>query len=366
MYKLTGVTKTYPGGREPVTALAGVDLIIEDGAWLAIQGPTGHGKTTLLQMLGALDRPTSGLVELDGQDLARMRDSDITRVRAESIGFVFQTFNLIPTLSAQENVETALVPQHVASAARAEMAALALASVGLADRASHLPSELSGGQQQRVAIARALVKQPAVLLADEPTGNLDEDTRDEIVTLLEEMWVSNELTMILVTHDSSVARRAQRVGVMRDGRIAAVQENPAHRPMTTWTSPTGVASPPGTPWSVVADGAPDQKTAEPDDARVRHGIGDAESALAHAAVHDRDGGGRGGESRGRSAADAGQQHDRGRGDAGDAGGGCGGKDLGPHGDGERAGGGRHRRGPEGPARGGDILTGFQPAADPEC
>ncbi len=335
MYKLTGVTKTYPGGREPVTALAGVDLIIEDGAWLAIQGPTGHGKTTLLQLLGALDRPTSGLVELDGQDLARMRDSDITRIRAESIGFVFQTFNLIPTLSAQENVETALVPQHVASAARAEMAALALESVGLADRAAHLPSELSGGQQQRVAIARALVKQPAVLLADEPTGNLDEDTRDEIVTLLEEMWGCNELTMILVTHDSSVARRAQQVGVMRDGRIAAVKENPVHRPMKAWASPVGTASPPGTPTSVLGDGAPAQQTADPDDAEARHGSGDAESALPRAAEHDGAGGGRGGE------------------------------DLGPRDDGERAGCGRHRRSPQGPARGGDVLIGFQPAADPE-
>ncbi len=225
MYKLTGVTKTYRGGRQPVTALAGVDLVIEDGEWLAIQGPTGHGKTTLLQLLGALDRPTDGLIELDGQDLGRMPDRALTRLRAASIGFVFQTFNLIPTLSAQENVETALVPQHLAPRTRAEMATQALASVGLTDRAAHLPSELSGGQQQRVAIARALVKQPSVLLADEPTGNLDEETRDEIVALLEQLWRSQELTMILVTHDSSVAHRAQRVAVLRHGRLASIREN---------------------------------------------------------------------------------------------------------------------------------------------
>ena len=220
MYKLTGVTKTYRGGRQPVTALAGVDLVIEDGEWLAIQGPTGHGKTTLLQMLGGLDRPTSGTVELDGQDLGVLPERLLARVRAESIGFVFQTFNLIPTLSALENVETALVPQHLGPAPRAEMAVQALASVGLADRAGHLPSELSGGQQQRVAIARALVKQPSVLLADEPTGNLDEDTRDEIIALLTDLRDSCELTMILVTHDSNVARRAQRIAVMRDGRLS--------------------------------------------------------------------------------------------------------------------------------------------------
>jgi putative ABC transport system ATP-binding protein len=145
---------------------------ISEGEWLAIQGPTGHGKTTLLQMLGGLDRPTSGSVMLGGDDLAGLRESAVTRVRAASIGFVFQTFNLVPTLSAQENVETALVPLRIKPAERRARAARALADLGLADRADHLPSELSGGQQQRVAIARALVKEPRVLLADEPTGNL--------------------------------------------------------------------------------------------------------------------------------------------------------------------------------------------------
>src|SRR5271167_1010459 len=220
MYKLTGVTKNYQKGRSTVAALRGVDLVIEDGEWLAIQGPTGHGKSTLLQILGGLDRATSGIVELDGQNLTQLRETEMTKVRAHSIGFVFQTFNLIPTLTALENVETALVPLRVGAAARRQRATMALEAVGLADRAGHLPSELSGGQQQRVAIARALVKEPKVLLADEPTGNLDEDTRDDIIALLETMWRERGLTMVLVTHDSSVARRAQRIGVMKNGRLS--------------------------------------------------------------------------------------------------------------------------------------------------
>jgi putative ABC transport system ATP-binding protein len=229
MYKLSDVTKVYQKGRGTVRALDGVDLVIEDGEWLAIQGPTGHGKTTLLQMLGGLDRPTSGIIDFDGQDLAQMRESQVTNVRATSIGFIFQTFNLVPTLSAQENVEAALVPLHVGGAERRERALKSLADVGLADRARHLPSELSGGQQQRVAIARALVKEPKVLLADEPTGNLDEDTRDEIIGLLESLWRERGLTLVLVTHDSSVARRAQRIGIMRIGKLSIRQGTTANR-----------------------------------------------------------------------------------------------------------------------------------------
>jgi putative ABC transport system ATP-binding protein len=219
MYKLSDVTKKYVKGRATVNALRGVDLVVEDGEWLSIQGPTGHGKSTLLQILGGLDRPSSGSVDFDGHDLAQLREAEVTRVRAASIGFVFQTFNLIPTLSAQENVEAALVPLHVSTQARRQRAAVALETVGLADRARHVPGELSGGQQQRVAIARALVKEPKVLLADEPTGNLDEETRDEIIDLLDTMWRERGLTMVLVTHDSTVARRAQRIGVMKNGRL---------------------------------------------------------------------------------------------------------------------------------------------------
>jgi putative ABC transport system ATP-binding protein len=223
MYKLTNVTKDYPKGRDTVHALRGVNLEIADGEWLSIQGPTGHGKSTLLQLLGGLDRATSGSVDLNGRDLSKLGEGAMTKVRATSIGFIFQTFNLIPTLSAQENVETALVPLGVSTASRRAQAAEALASVGLSDRAKHLPSELSGGQQQRVAIARALVKDPKVLLADEPTGNLDEDTRDEIIALLEKIWQDNGLTMVMVTHDSSVARRAQRIGLMRNGQLTVKQ-----------------------------------------------------------------------------------------------------------------------------------------------
>jgi putative ABC transport system ATP-binding protein len=220
MYKLSNVTKDYQKGRSTVQALAGGDLDLGDGEWLAIQGPTGQGKSTLLQVLGGLDRPTSGVVDLDGQDLATMRESQVTKVRAASIGFIFQTFNLIPTLNAQENVEVALVPMGIAAPERREQSAAALESVGLGERMRHLPSELSGGQQQRVAIARALIKQPKVLLADEPTGNLDEGTRDDIMKLLEKLWQDRGLTLVLVTHDSQVARRAQRLGLMSQGKLS--------------------------------------------------------------------------------------------------------------------------------------------------
>jgi putative ABC transport system ATP-binding protein len=233
MYKLTNVTKDYPKGRQTVHALRGVDVEIADGEWLAIQGPTGHGKSTLLQLLGGLDRPTSGSVDFDGRDLAKLRETEMTKVRATSIGFIFQTFNLIPTLSAQENVETALVPLHVSDSSRRARAAEALNSVGLGDRLRHLPSELSGGQQQRVAIARALVKEPKVLLADEPSGNLDEDTRDEIIGLLEKLWQQNGLTMVVVTHDSSVARRAQRLGTMKNGKLTVKQARLTAPPAST-------------------------------------------------------------------------------------------------------------------------------------
>ncbi len=223
MYKLTNVTKDYLKGRQTVHALRGVDLELADGEWLAIQGPTGHGKSTLLQLLGGLDRPSAGSVDFDGRDLARLRETEMTKLRATSIGFIFQTFNLIPTLSAQENVETALVPLGFSGALRRSRAVEALSSVGLGDRLRHLPGELSGGQQQRVAIARALVKEPKVLLADEPTGNLDEDTRDEIIGLLEKLWQDKGLSMVIVTHDSSIARRAQRLGTMRNGKLTVKQ-----------------------------------------------------------------------------------------------------------------------------------------------
>jgi putative ABC transport system ATP-binding protein len=220
MYKLTNITRLYQKGRHTVPAVRDVDLEIPDGDWLAIQGRTGHGKTTLLQLLGGLDHPTSGTIELDGKDLGHMGDKQATRLRATSIGFVFQTFNLVQTLTAADNVEAALIPLGIGWAERRRRTAEALDSVGLSDRARHLPSELSGGQQQRVAIARALVKEPKVLLADEPTGNLDEDTREDIIALLEKLWRERGLTMVLVTHETTVAQRAKRIAVMSKGRIA--------------------------------------------------------------------------------------------------------------------------------------------------
>ncbi|MCQ9183286.1 ABC transporter ATP-binding protein [Streptomyces sp. IBSBF 2953] len=226
MYELRGVTKRYTRGKDTVHALDGVDLTVPDGDRLVIQGPTGGGKSTLLQMIGALDRPTEGEIVLDGVDLAKLSEARLTKVRSENIGFVFQSFNLIPTLTAQENVETALVPLGVKGKERRERAAEALKSVGLGERLGHLPSEMSGGQQQRVAIARALVKQPKVLLADEPTGNLDESMRDEIMDVLHTMWKEHGLTFVMVTHDSAIARKAPRVATIRKGRIT-VRENAA-------------------------------------------------------------------------------------------------------------------------------------------
>jgi putative ABC transport system ATP-binding protein len=232
MYALSNVTKNYQQGRRTIPALRGLNLAIGDGEWLAVQGRTGHGKTTLLQILGGLDRPSTGTVTFAGHDLARLREVQVTRLRAESIGFIFQTFNLVPTLSAAENVESALIPLAARPGRRRRLVADALESVGLTDRARHLPSQLSGGQQQRVAIARALVKQPHVLLADEPTGNLDEDTRGEITELLENLWRGLGLTFVLVTHDSAVARRAQRVAIMNKGRLSIRQDTrpAANRP----------------------------------------------------------------------------------------------------------------------------------------
>jgi putative ABC transport system ATP-binding protein len=224
MYDLSNVTKHYQNGRRTITALHGLNLAIGDGEWLAIQGRTGHGKTTLLHILGGLDRPTAGTVTYAGRDLGQLREAQVTRLRAETIGFIFQTFNLVPTLSAAENVESALIPLGIRAAGRRRRVAAALESVGLANRARHLPPELSGGQQQRVAIARALVKEPKVLLADEPTGNLDEDTRDEITALLEQLWRDHGLTLVLVTHDSAMARRAQRVAIMHKGRLSIRQD----------------------------------------------------------------------------------------------------------------------------------------------
>ena len=220
--ELAEVRKTYRSGDIEFEALRGIDLAIEEGEFVAIMGPSGSGKSTLMHILGCLDDLSSGSYRLAGHDVSELDELELARIRNREIGFVFQGFNLIPTLSAQENVETALAPLGVSSADRRRRAAEALASVGLADRGNHLPSELSGGQQQRVAIARALVKDPEVLLADEPTGNLDEETRDEIMDLLEGLWRDRGLTLVIVTHDSAVARRAQRRLHIKQGKVKEV------------------------------------------------------------------------------------------------------------------------------------------------
>jgi len=219
-YKATGLAKFFQRGPTTVRALDGVDLEIGAGEFVALEGPSGSGKTTLLQLLGALDRPSAGDVLFEGRDLARLRDHELASLRLESFGFVFQQFNLIPTLTALENVEAKLAPTGVdgIEARGARM----LEEVGLAERAHHLPAQLSGGEQQRVAIARALSVEPRVVLADEPTGNLDTTTGGEIIELLAGLAAEHRSTVIVATHDTSLAARAPRRLAMRDGRLAGV------------------------------------------------------------------------------------------------------------------------------------------------
>jgi len=220
-YELSGVGKSFARGPAIINAVLDVDLTIEAGEFLAIEGPSGSGKTTLLQLLGALDRPSNGRVAFDGRDLAGLRDADLAELRLRSFGFVFQQFNLIPTLTALENVEAKLAPTGLAGSELRERAEALLAEVGLADRASHLPGHLSGGEQQRVGIARALSVEPRVILADEPTGNLDTTTGSEIIESLAGLAALRGTTVIVATHDVVLADRAPRRLTMRDGRLLA-------------------------------------------------------------------------------------------------------------------------------------------------
>jgi putative ABC transport system ATP-binding protein len=224
LYRLEAVTKVYGSGTAAVYALNGVDLEIGLGEFTVIVGSSGSGKSTLLQLLGGLDRPSAGRIEFEGSDLGRAADSSLAEIRLRTVGFVFQQFNLIPTLTAGENVEVAAAPTGIDAKARAERASEMLARVGLADRRDHLPSELSGGEQQRVAIARALVNEPDVLLADEPTGNLDSSTGEQILGLLRELWRETGMTVVLITHDREIAARASRVVSLADGKIVADQQ----------------------------------------------------------------------------------------------------------------------------------------------
>lgn len=217
--QIEGVQKVYQkGNAPPVFALRGVDVSIPRGQYVAIMGPSGSGKSTLMNILGCLDRPTAGRYLLAGSDVAKMDDTELSRIRGEHIGFVFQAFNLIAERTVLENVEVPLFYQGVAKAKRRARAEASIERVGLADRLGHRPSELSGGQQQRVAIARALVTEPTVLMADEPTGNLDTETGDAILSMLDELH-RDGMTIIMVTHDDSVAERCERVVRLRDGYI---------------------------------------------------------------------------------------------------------------------------------------------------
>ena len=223
IYALRGVRRIYGDGGGEVQAVRDLDLQIQQGEFVVVVGPSGSGKTTLLQLLGALDRATSGEVSFEGRDLGRLRDGQLTALRLGTIGFIFQQFNLIPTLTALQNVEVALAPTRLGAAARHRRAQELLESVGLGARTDHLPSQLSGGEQQRVAIARALANEPHVLLADEPTGNLDTATGEAIMSLLESLSTERGHTVILITHDTEIAARAPRVLRMQDGRLIEQQ-----------------------------------------------------------------------------------------------------------------------------------------------
>jgi putative ABC transport system ATP-binding protein len=213
-----GVTKTYQLGDVEVRALRGVTLRIEGGEFVAVMGSSGSGKSTLMNILGCLDKPTSGEFRLDGQAISRLGSDGLAGIRNRTLGFVFQSFNLLSRTSALENVELPLLYADVPGAERHRRAQEALARVGLADRVHHHPNQMSGGQQQRVAIARALVTQPKVILADEPTGNLDSETSIEVMTLFQELW-SSGITIVLVTHEPDIAAFAGRVLDMKDGRV---------------------------------------------------------------------------------------------------------------------------------------------------
>jgi putative ABC transport system ATP-binding protein len=219
LFELRGVSKRFKRGDATIRAVDAVDLAIAPGEFVALEGPSGSGKTTLLQLLGALDRPDEGAIFFEGRELQKLSDRELAELRLRAFGFVFQQFNLIPTLSALENVEAALAPAGKAGDELRARATALLEEVGLAERSTHLPSHLSGGEQQRVAIARALANEPRVILADEPTGNLDTKTGAEVIELLAGLGLRHGTTIIVATHDASLAARApHRIG-MRDGAL---------------------------------------------------------------------------------------------------------------------------------------------------
>jgi len=228
LIRLQSICRHYEMGSETVHALRGVSLTIERGEYVAIMGPSGSGKSTLMNVLGCLDTPSSGIYELNGENVSEMVDDELADIRNREIGFVFQTFNLIPRSSALRNVELPLIYAGMDVDERREVALAALDDVGLGDRVHHKPNEMSGGQRQRVAIARALVNRPSILLADEPTGNLDTRTGDEILELFESLSAKGN-TLLVVTHEENVARHARRVIRIRDGLVASDESTAASR-----------------------------------------------------------------------------------------------------------------------------------------
>lgn len=228
MIKVANLSKVYRAGKQPVVALSDVNLEVKPGEFVAIMGPSGSGKSTLMNLLGCLDIPTSGSYRLDGIEVSGISDTGLSRIRNTKIGFVFQAFNLLPRMSAIRNVELPMIYAGVAPRERIRRASQALARVGLAERMSHRPSELSGGQIQRVALARALVNNPAVILADEPTGNLDTRAGEEVMAIFQELS-RNGATIVLVTHEREIAMHSSRIVYFRDGHL--VGDEPVADPL---------------------------------------------------------------------------------------------------------------------------------------
>jgi putative ABC transport system ATP-binding protein len=233
MIELENVTKIYKMGQSRVNALDGINLQIQAGEIAAVMGPSGSGKSTLMAILGCLDVPTKGVYRLEGEPVEKLNENQLAQVRSRKVGFVFQQFNLLPRTSALENVMLPLLYDGVHGKARAEKAKAALEKVGLADRMNHRPNQLSGGEQQRVAIARALVNDPTILLADEPTGNLDTKTGEEIIGLFQKLHQENGQTVVYVTHDAFIARHTQRIIRLVDGKI--ISDEPVAHPLAAGT-----------------------------------------------------------------------------------------------------------------------------------
>jgi putative ABC transport system ATP-binding protein len=220
MIKLRGISKLYQRGREKLEVLKGLDLDIDEGAFEALMGPSGSGKSTLLNLIAGLDRPTSGSIEVGGVDPSKMSEGERAKWRSRNVGFIFQTFNMMPVLTARENVELPLLLTKLSSSERRKRAEIALKVVGLADRMDHYPRQLSGGQEQRVTIARAIVTDPKIIVADEPTGDLDRKSAEEILDLLQQLNKEQNKTIIMVTHDPQAAERASRIHHLDKGALA--------------------------------------------------------------------------------------------------------------------------------------------------